>query len=335
MLTVPHSPGLELQTEGDLLNALRMRRSRTVRYKPDREIQLKLGEGQRDLTIFLTLQTHYVLPTDYLYEFTKHICRDYVGLRERLRLLWLHGYLERVELLNHPLVFSDKIIYALSDKTRKLLATIGKLNRYAPPSPSGGYRHAFMTCVFLANADLWARSHGYQFISLEEILAEAPPKTRDAKDPLGIPCEIVRGTQHAKSKTKAPDWIYGIDYGNGVRFFLLETDRGSEPMTRADINEPSIERHLLAYKNIGINGTARRHFGVDGPDFYPQFLTTSAQRCNNILEVARKIYPNGSYFTLFGYVEGFSPYYQAPPLLPHLFEQPWQRAHKDPLLISK
>src|SRR5580704_1146571 len=171
MLNAPHALGRELQTQGGFVDALHMRRSRTVRYKPDRDIQLKLGEGQRDLTIFLTLQTHFVLPTHYIYEFTKDICHDYIGLRERLRLLWLHGYLERVELLNHPRVFTDKIIYALSDKTRNLLGEISKLNRYAPPSPSGGYRHAFMTCIFLANADLWARSKGYGFITLEEFLA--------------------------------------------------------------------------------------------------------------------------------------------------------------------
>jgi hypothetical protein len=204
MLNVPHAPRAPLHFEEVALHSALMRRSRTTRYKPDREIHLKLGEGQRDLAIFLTLQTHYVLPTHYLYEFTKDICHDYIGLRERLRLLWLHGYLERVELLNHPLVFSDKIIYALSDKTRKLLAEIGKLNRYAPPSPSGGYRHAFMTSILLANADLWARSNGYQFISLEEIIAQAPSNTRDNKDPLGIPCQIVRGTERAKAKTRPP-----------------------------------------------------------------------------------------------------------------------------------
>jgi hypothetical protein len=105
-------------------------------------------------------------------------------------------------------------------------------------------------------------------------------------------------------------------------------------MSRTDIDEPSIERHLLAYKNIGIHGAAKKHFGLD-EDFHPQFLTTSKDRCDDLISVAEHVYPNGSQFTLFGYVEGFNPYYQAPPLLPHLFEQPWQRAHKDPLLISK
>ena len=281
--------------------------------------------------MFEAIQRHGPLPSHYLYAFTKHLCTDIFGQRKRLQKLWNEGYLDRPPALNHPLVRTDHLIYSLSDKSRQLLAELGKRNEYATEL-TGGHRHAFMTACITANIELGAIKEGYKFISQEEIMAKA---NRQVRHPLSIPSKIsyqIKTKQHSDRPTE-PDQLFGIDYGNGFRFYALETDRGTESIEPKNLKANSILRKLLSYDHILRRAEYKKLFGI--PVIYPMFVTTSEERVTHMVSLAEKLYPKGSKFTLFTHIPGFDFYYRTPPLLPKLFTHPWQRAGNEPLLINK
>jgi hypothetical protein len=282
----------------------------------------------RDLTIFKAIQKHGPLPTHYLFEFTRHLARDLTGFKKRLKALTDDGYLDRPFTINHPRVHNDFKIYTLKPKAREILAQAGVLYRFATPC-GGGHQHAFMASIVTANIEIAA--YPLKFISQEQILAKAPEETRNARKPLSLPTTISyafrRGNEPARSQTSdrptEPDQLFGINYGNGAAFFALEADRGTEPIIRHSLKGNSILRKLLAYQNLLAAGQHKKRWGV--PNLYPMFVTTADARVENMLALAREIYPRGAPNLLFKAIPGFRNYCRTPPLLPKLFCEPWRR----------
>ena len=279
----------------------------------------------RDLIIFSALQRHGALPSHYLFEFTKDVATDRTGFRKRLTALYRAGMLERPVQLNNPLIKTDFKVYILTKQSEEVLREVGKLNQYAVLT-GGGYPHMLMTACITANIELEARRMGFKFISQEEILAssQCPWVTKIAEKPLALTTNISRTFAHGKStytdhsnRPTEPDQLFGIDYGGTYRFFALEADRGTEPLTRPNLKENSILRKILAYKSILISGEYRKRFGI--PNLFPLFVTTADARVQNMLDLTRTIYPNGSRHLLFAALPGFQVYFRTPPLLPQLF----------------
>ena len=239
----------------------------------------------RDILTLEVIQRHWWLPSHYLYEFTKHIAHDMYGHRKSLKRLVEAGYLERPELLNDPRVKNDFLNYALAPKAFEVLEVMGKRHRYAVP-PGGGYAHAAMTVAIAANIELAATAAGFKYIPQEEILAKAPEATRLSKNPLSLPTEISytfkSGTQRSDRPT-VPDQLFGIDYGNGCRFFAVEADRGMESIQPTNLKANSILRKVLSYKNILINGTYKKSWGI--PNLILLFVTTAEERVENMVEL--------------------------------------------------
>lgn len=287
---------------------------------------------RRDYLVFEAIQRHGPLPTQYLFELTKHVGKDRTGFRKRLLALTREKYLERPLQLNHPLIFTDFKVYILSEKGREALQKAGKRNLYASPV-GGGYQHQLMAACVTANIELGCAQAGYRYIDQEAILAAktCPEATKTAKKPLSLATNIShvftkadRSTyNHHSNRPTEPDQLFGIDYGNGVRFFALEADRGTEPLTRPNLHENSILRKVLSYKDILIRGEYQKQWGIG--KLYPLFVTTANERADNMVDLTRTIYPNGSNFLLFKAIPGFHVYLRTPPLIPHLFTDPWKR----------
>lgn len=292
----------------------------------------------RDLVVFETIERHGPLSSLYLYQFTKDVAHDRLGFTRRLKALTEEGYLERPKNLNHPLIFTDFKVYTLTEKGREALA--GKLNQFATPVGVG--THGFMTACITANIELEVKKAGYRFISQEEILKAktCPEATRQMAKPLSLQSSIAHNFRkadgstytHRSNRPTEPDQLFGIDYGNGFRFFALEADRGTEPLTRPDLNQNSILRKVLSYKDILIRGEYKKQWGI--PNLYPLFITTAADRVDNMLDLTRTIYPNGSNFLLFKSISGFHQYLRTPPLIAELFTVPYKRTG-DPFAISR
>jgi len=277
----------------------------------------------RDFYLFEVIQRHGPLPSHYLYEFSKHLAHDLIGFKKRLLALYRAGYLDRPQQLNNPLIHTDFKVYILKDKALEALA--GKKDAFATPV-GGGYQHALMASCITANIELEVTRAGLGYISQEAIFASSkcPQETKTAKRPLALAAsishELNRGngiSMHRSDRPIEPDQIFGINYGNGFRFFAVEADRGTEPLTRANLNENSILRKVLAYKNILTSGEYKKRWGI--PNLFPMFITTADERVRNMVDLTRSIYPDGTQHLLFKAIVGFHVYFRTPPLIPELF----------------
>ena len=295
----------------------------------------------RDLIVFDAIQKHGPLPSHYLFEFTKHACKDSLGFRKRLLQLTRDGYLDRPEQLNHPLIFTDFKVYVLTEESRSVLKSAGRINLFATPV-SGGYLHALMTACITANIELGTTRSGYRYISQEEILTRqsCPQQTRLMEKPLSLKTSITHTFERVgktpflgrSERATEPDQLFGIDYGGGYRFFALEADRGTEPLTRPDLNQNSTLRKLLAYKDIIARRSYMSQWGI--PNLFPLFVTTAIERADNMVALAQSIFPDGSNVLLFKAIPGFRAYLRTPPLLPALFSDPYLRVG-EPFWMSK
>lgn len=280
----------------------------------------------RDILICEAIQKHGPLPSHYLYEFTKHAAHDRDGFTKRLLKLTRDGLLDRPIEFNNPHIKDDFKVYTLTNKGCALLGEVGKLHKHATPV-SGHADHQLMTACVTANIELEAIKAGVRYISQEEMLAgpRCPQSTKGEKYPTSLPVSITYSfpkkngtwTDTWKGPT-IPDQVFGLAYGNtGVRFFALEADRGTEPITRQNLQDNSILRKILSYKDIMIRGEYKIRYGV--PNLFPLFVTTAEDRVENMLAQARTLYTNGSNFILFKAASGFLRFERTPPLHPQLF----------------
>lgn len=286
----------------------------------------------RDLITFEAIQRHWWLPSHYLFEFTKHLNPDMFAHRRRLAQLVKERLLRRPEDLNNPRVKNDFLNYALTPKSEAILRARGLENQHTT-YPGGGFAHAAMTVAVTANIDLEATRAGFRYITQEEIIAGGPAK--DQKQPLAIPTSISyqfkTGVQRSDRPT-VPDQLFGIDYGTGCRFFAVEADRGTETISpNTGLQNNSILRKLLSYKNILDTKAAKKHFGI--PNFFVLIATTSQARADSIIKLAKDICP--SEYILVTWVPGFDYFFKSPPLLPRLWSGAWERPGKEPFYISK
>lgn len=293
----------------------------TVSPPPEPRYHAGMRLEPRDYHILELLQRHKMLSSRYLYPFTEHMAKDRYGFSKRLLALRQAGYIYRPEAFIKPHIDADYHVFELTPKGRETLGD--KRDRYAHPI-SGWDEHAFMASTITANLELEARKAGYQYISQEEILSRAPRETQTAKSPLRIPSTVFkdfpRGRAVCEKGTDA-DQLFGIEYGAGARFFVLEADRGHEPLTRKNfddfLNQTSIERKMLGYANIYEKQAWQRHFGIKF--IQPMFVTTALDRMENMMELAKKVAAKHAHLFLFTWIEGFHPYKKSPPLIPELF----------------
>lgn len=278
----------------------------------------------RDIEVFTLIQRHGPLPSHYLYEATKHIAHDRLVFLKRLKKLTDAGLLRRPLELNAPDVFTRYKVYMLTDKAKELLKEVGAFDYYATPT-SGGYPHMLMAATITSNIEREATRAGYRFVTQDEILVKhtCPRETKDSKKPLAMPTLIshefmFKGGKQTGTSTRPtePDQLFGIDYGDDrYRFFALEADRGTEPLTRNNLRENSILRKILCYRDLYQKGTHKAHFGI--PNLLPVFVTTAEDRLSNMIELQRGLHPKGT--ILYKAIPGFLDYFKPPPLLPELW----------------
>lgn len=295
----------------------------------------------RDLVIFEAIQRHGPLSSRYLFEFTRDRWTDPFGFSKRLLALYRNNFIDRPLEVNPTNVHDDFKVYILKPKAEDALAVAGTLYEFPQPTKQG-YEHQMMTGAITASIDLECRKiPGYRFIDREEIMRNAPDTTKRSKRPFAIPAQVQRWTKIAGKRTLEtsrknwcePDDVFGIEYGpKSRRYFALEADRGTENITRPDIDDNSIERKGLAYHDILKKGMFEKHFGV--AKMYPTFITVSATRARNMLTKLEEVSPEYSDLYLAKWLPGFELYQKTPPLFPQLFTDPYERIGT-PFFIGK
>lgn len=174
-----------------------------------------------------------------------HRCRD-TGLRA-LQRLRAGGYLtlpiqqraiERAEF--HPYV------YDISVRGRHWLRDQGAVEESV--RPTGHWWHAYTTASLTAAIERAGGARSVTYVPARKIL--------DIRGvPLGIPC---------RGGSIIPDQIFALNYGGSFRAFVLEVDRGTEPIT-SKAGRESLARKITSYAEIVADNLHHRHYGLKSP----------------------------------------------------------------------
>lgn len=226
----------------------------------------------RELRWLCHIERHGPQSSVALLELTSdtHRCRD-TGLRS-LQRLRAGGFLclppqqraiERAEF--HPYV------YEITPKAKKWLAEKGCLEDAL--RPTGHWWHTYTVSSITAAIDRAAAARSMRYIPARKILS-----IRQAA--LGIPYS--GGTIH-------PDQIFALDYGGSFRAFMLEVDRGTEPLTSRSARE-SLGRKIVGYSQIVARDLHRQHYGLKSP-LALLFTFLSVLRARNFMEMVAADHP--------------------------------------------
>jgi hypothetical protein len=218
------------------------------------------------------------------------------GVRNRLRNLFAHGYLDRpvhqraelAAFLNPPLV------YGLGKHGARLLADLGRPIDHRLDWTTKNTR---ATSPFLAHTievaetmmQFTSACHGSaaRLVDHHELLPLMPEPIRTAHDPFAL---RVKFRHHAKDVVVAvvPDRLFALVYPDTRHNFALELDRGTTDINaKRIIGKSSFRRKLLGYFRAWQD---RRHADVWGfKSFRVLTVTTSEKRIENMLAAQREI----------------------------------------------
>ena len=173
-----------------------------------------------------------------------HRCRD-TSLRT-LKKLRDQGFL-RLPPQQRQIAKADfnPFVYDLTRKAELHLKGLGDPDTVRP---TGHWWHAFLTASITSAIAIEAARKGHRYIPAHEILA-----IRNTT--LAIP----HGNQRL-----IPDQLFAIDYGGKFRSFVLEVDRGTEPI-RSKAARKSLTSMLRMYDEVLTRDGARKHYGTKSP----------------------------------------------------------------------
>ena len=72
-----------------------------------------------------------------------------------------------------------------------------------------------------------------------------------------------------------------------MRYFAIEIDRGTMPLSATSLRKASIYRKLLAYQATYKDAVLQEHFAI--PHAYTLFVTAGRRRRDNMVELAREL----------------------------------------------
>lgn len=265
------------------------RRSRMRANSTGKRIRLT----DRDRAWFDALHRHGPLTSAHLLKFTKQYGTSNKRATERLTDLFhedntaLGGpYLQRptqqfqtIDARYKPLVYD--LAPAGMRELKQREAWSGKAG------PSGGpWWHSFMTASFTGSIELGILDiSDLRFIPQAEILERA-------QTTISTPIEYVDpDTGRVFSKTLCPDAIFGIEYlttkGSRFRFYAVEADRGTEPLTSSNTNRKSAIRNFVMYDAYIRRGLYKRHLKLTAPLLVLN-VCSSQKRVESMLETLTK-----------------------------------------------
>lgn len=249
------------------------RRSRMKRQPTGRCLALT----PRDFAIFKLLERYRYLRSTFIHAFVGGTSET--RFKERLGDLYHEGgYLNRPERqweTAHSRCMP--VVYENSERAREVLAMHGRLAercRHMPYGASGAGRqfaHSLMICEVLASIELATIMRpDLRFVAWPEILAKAPEATRASVSPLRSPFMTfpASGEKSRGPSTKRviPDGLFGLEYlqsgRKSYRFFALEADLGTMPISRSDPRQTSCLEKILSYDELLKRGIHKTWLGV-------------------------------------------------------------------------
>jgi DNA-binding Lrp family transcriptional regulator len=246
---------------------------------------------------------------------------------DRLARLFHAGYLDRprAQLDYYPSAGSAPMVYALADRGARLLIErdgVAFANvEWSRKNREAGrpfIEHQLEIMDFYVALQCSARNRpGLHVIHAEELAAGFADQTVNPHNPFGLRARLTHGGI-VREIGVVPDLAFGLAFADGSRrCFMVEIDRGTMPVVRADLTQTSYERKMRGYLTAYAAKQHEKKFGWKA--FRVLTVTTDATRKRTMLEALAKIrVPHSPGPTLFWFLPR-----------PELFAfnplaQPWQ-----------
>ena len=305
---------------------------------------------ERDIELFKLLNRYRFLRSNFLHAFLGGDSQT--RFKERLGHLYHDGrYINRpVQQWQFANCRYMPVIYELDDRGEQVLHECGLTHSDSPllkKGRMGAYRqfaHELMICDCMASIELGVRRDlSLRFISWQEIIAKVPESTRKLDNPFAIPVSITHtfprtgATQRAEIKV-VPDGLFGLEYirdgSKTYRFFALEADRNTQPVTRSDLRQTSYLRKIVAYRQLSAQSIFKSHLGV--PNLFVLTVTTNEAHMEHIMSLVKELAHEGkSKLFLFKTMSSVGDFRKAPEPTAHLLTDPWQRAGYEAFRIDE
>lgn len=284
---------------------------------------------ERDLEIFRLLERYRYLNSEYLHAFVGG--RSEKRFKERLGDLFHEGYINRPP---RQWEFAEgrhsAVIYEAGERSRAILQS----RQVGPSFPMTflkdqthrQFHHSVMINHVLAAVDLATYTvSGLALLGWSDILAKAPRTAREGSNPFAICGVLSDPTLERDGKTATsvvPDAVFGLRYNDAgapkYRFFVLEVDRATMPVTRSSLRISSYQRKLLAYDLVLKRRLYRSLWGI--PNLLILTVSTNAAHLQNLLGSAQSL---GDFRSAFLFKAVGESQAAAPVLASQLVTLPW------------
>ena len=304
------------------------RRSRDRPISTGKRIRLT----DRDQLWLEALARHGPLSSSFLLGFAAGLGVSKKRAQERLTDLFnenntQHGgpYLIRPPQQFHTLDSRyNQLVYELSDAGWRALGA-GRANRL---SGGGPWLHRFMVSSITASIELAiAQRPDLTFIPQLDILNRANA-TLDTK--INLP-------GYQRPIKLIPDALFGIEYqsngGARYRFYVVEADRATEPLTSQNFNRKSAKRSFHSYEAYVGKGLYRKHLNLTAPILVLNVFSEAA-RAEKVRELYGRLSGGGVSYQLFQSWGAFAPPFRPPNPNSNLLLLSWNRPGYLPLNID-
>lgn len=291
----------------------------------------KITLQERDWLWLRCLHEHGPLASSFLLKFAHELGKSKKRAQERLTDLFnedntVHKgcYLTRPSQQFHTLDSRyNQLVYDLTPAGKKALKQAGLWHK-GTQSNTGPWLHGFMVSSITASIELATKTlEDITYISQADILERID---RDLSHPVTI---IDPTTKKKVTKVLKPDALFGLEYltlrGKRYRFFVVEADRSTEPLTSRNFNRKSVLKNLLQYQAYIAEGAYKKHLNLTSPLLVLN-VSSDPARTEQILKLVENHSSGCNPYMLFQSWEDFATPFRPPAVNHGLLTKAWLRA---------
>jgi len=249
--------------------------------------------------------------------------KSYDGTKDAVTKLWRAGYTYRPK--DQVATLNAERNYYVYDLEPKAIELLKSLNYWLEPyREASDWRHYYGLSAVTTSIRLLAEQDGVDVKLAPEWIT---PENRFHSIPFYWGNEI-------KEFLLKPDDILVVNTKPNPCIYFIEFDRGTERQEPTTWTRKSSRRVFLQYDYLVGQGYYKELYGTQ---FQAKvlFITTSGERGNNMLHLAKQILVNPDWLC-FNVVEGFDKFFKPPEnLLTHLYDGEYFRAGYPPWRIKK
>lgn len=306
------------------------------RYKREPTPNFRLRLNERQVQILLTLNDYPLLRSTWLFAFDGK--KNKVKFLANLTYLFHDcGLVERVSEYDRWKGNASPAIYRLSPSGKDYLRELGHevgdtvFNDTNVP-------HSLLACDIIADIELaCANRDDIRFIPKQDLLQNAPIKTRKLPHPFAIPVTISDPSINeppVKTRYVADGW-FGIDQGGKRHYYCLEVNHSNNVDNLRTLSVASHRRKFLSFRELRRTFFFEDEFGLDG-SVTALFVQTRASVTNNSKRLLSEL-TGGKPAPHFAFRTAQTFLQERHAALPdgRYFNAIWERVHLPPINISE